>query len=102
MITLVFIPKFGFNISAMIVSRRTNKWRRSREFYPTFYYLYDATFGQCFTLNFDYSKCPACDTPYTKENTKVTYKIKKHSGEKIYSNICEDCQKDNKSTDADY
>ena len=80
--------------TAMIVSRRTNKWKRSREFYPDFYVLYDATIGQCFTSNFDICKCPGCGYPYSNKNPKVEYKIKKHTGEKIYSFICADCQKD--------
>ena len=78
----------------MIVSRKINKWRRSREFYPTFYYLYDAIFGRCVTLNFDHNKCPGCSTPYSKENAMVEYKIKKYNGEKIYTSICSDCKKD--------
>ena len=80
--------------AAMIVSRRTNKWKRSREFYPRFYVLYDATIGRFFTSNFDNCKCPGCGYAYSMKNPKTEYKIKKHTGEKIYTFLCSDCQKD--------
>ena len=79
---------------AIIVSRRVNTWKRSREFYPKFYRLYDATLGKLATPNFDFAKCPACTASYSTTNPITSYKIMKYNGEKIYSSICKDCKKD--------
>ena len=78
----------------MIVSRRRNKWNRSREFYPNYYALHDAVLGKFVTLKIDYMKCPGCSSAYSEKNPRVGYKIKKYNGEKIYSYICSDCNKD--------
>ena len=86
-------------ITAIIISRRTNTWKRSRAFYPTFYRFYDATFGKLVTPNFDYAKCPACTSKYSEKNPIKSFKIKKYDGEKIYSSICTDCHQDTKSTE---
>ena len=79
---------------AILVSRRVNTWKRSREFYPNFYRLYDATLGKFVTPNFDYAKCPACTASYSTTNPITSYKIIKYNGDKIYTSICKDCKKD--------
>ena len=85
------------HLVAIIVSRRVNTWKRSREFYPNFYRIYDATIGRFVTPNFDYAKCPACTTSYSKTNPITGYKIMKYNGEKIRTGICTDCEKDTRS-----
>ena len=97
-----YITQFCFaSFLAIIVSRRVNTWKRSREFYPNFYRIYDATIGKFVTPNFDYAKCPACTAPYSKINPITSYKIMKYSGEKIRTGICTDCEKDSKSISTD-
>ena len=88
--------------TAIVISRRTNTWKRSREFYPNFYRFYDASFGKLGTPNYDYAKCPACLSKYSEKNPIQSYKIKKYDGEKIYSSICTDCQQDTKINDEEY
>ena len=60
--------------------------------------MYDATIGKFVTPNFDYTRCPGCTSAYSEENKRVDYKIKKYSGEKVYSSICEDCHQDIQTT----
>ena len=79
---------------ATIVSRRRNKWNRSREFYPNYYAIRDATLGRFVTKKVDYLKCPACSFKYSEDNVRVDFKIKKYNGEKIYTFICADCNQD--------
>lgn len=93
LIDFIFKKSF-FTTSAMIVSRRTNKWNRSREFYPTYYAIHDAVSKKLVTLEIDYLRCPGCTVPYSEKNLRVDYKIKKYNGEKIHSFICLNCNKD--------
>lgn len=78
----------------MIVSRRRNKWNRSREFYPNYYAVRDALFGRFITKKLDYLRCPGCSHSYSEENVRIDFKIRKYNGEKIYTFICADCKQD--------
>ena len=78
----------------MIVSRRRNKWNRSREFYPKYYDVRDALFGRFITKKLDYLRCPGCSHSYSEENVRIDFKIRKYNGEKIYTFICADCNQD--------
>ena len=81
-------------VLAIIISRRRNKWNRSREFYPNYYAIRDALLGRFVTKKVDYLKCPACSNAYSEDNVRMDYKIKKYDGEKIYTFICADCNQD--------
>ena len=78
----------------MIISRRRNKWNRSRDFYPKYYAIRDAILGGVIVKKVDYLRCPACSHAYSEENVRIDYKIKKYNGEKIYTYICSDCNQD--------
>ena len=87
-------------VLAIIISRRRNKWNRSREFYPNYYAIRDALLGRFVTKKVDYLKCPACSNAYSEDNVRMDYKIKKYDGEKIsctHLSLLSECSKDTKT-----
>ena len=78
----------------MIVSRRLNKWKRSRDFIPHLYSIHDILFQKCMTKTCDDLKCPGCSTKFVSQIDRIEFKIKKYNGEKIHTAICSDCQKE--------
>ena len=82
----------------MIVSRRLNKWKRSRDFIPHLYSMYDILFQKCMTKSSDVAKCPGCSKAFHGKDDRLEYKILKYTGEKIRTAICADCYKDKNPT----
>ena len=87
-----------YSILALIVNQRLNIWKRSREFYPIFYAVYDK-FNVLLYLYNRYvitqgEKCPGCETAFSPKNDKIVFEFEA-CGNKNKTFICVDCNKDN-------